>query len=361
MAVDPIHDAAERLEPRIRDAFLSAMALITDQDNIDAVVAAIMRGDIEGALSALGIGPSDTLPDLARALRAGVEAGGLALPLTMPSSRAEALLVRFDMLNPRTVQFMREYELSLIRQINEKTREGVRTSLINGLNAGENPRVIAVETKKVLGLTSKQVGAVDNFRFELEHFHEKRGAKAWGLGKQINRAPGGAQVSILDRDGFNTDGIQARRLRDFRFDPTLKKAMESGKPIPPEKIDIMVERYRSRMLKHRAQTIARTEALRAANAGALETWNQAIDAGKTTVDLVRKRWIVAHDERTCPICKPIPKRNEGVEGYGIRIDQPFQTSAGSVMTAPIHPDCRCSVIFRVLEPFMVGVSKEKFK
>lgn len=354
MAEDPIKDAAEKLEPYLREAFLRAIANVAAKADVDAIVAAIQAGDIDGALRALGMGPDATLPEMAAALRAGVEAGALALPATLPASRVEALLVRFDMLNPATAQFMRDYELNLIRQITDKTREGVRQTLLEGLQAGDNPRVTAVETRKVIGLTSKQAQAVANFRTELETFHEKRSAKGWGLGEKINRAPGGSQVWIVDEKGRPTDKIDVRRLRDFRFDPTLKKAMESGQPIPKEKIDEMVDRYRARMLKHRAQTIARTESLRAANAGALQRWRDAVEAGKVTADQVRKRWIVARDERTCPICKPIPAANKGVEGYGIPLETPFKTSAGPFMTAPVHPDCRCTVLFRILELSMIG-------
>ena len=192
-----------------------------------------------------------------------------------------------------------------------------------------------------------------NFRRELETFHLRRSADAWNLGGQISRAPGGAQVYAVDADGNPLDGIIARRLRDFRFDSVLRRALQTGKPLTPEQIDRMVAAYARKYRRYRAQMIARTEAIRATNAGNFLGWQQAAETGVVPQHLVFKRWLVAPDERLCPTCRGIADRVNGQNnGWGIPLNVPFD---GALLYPPAHPACRCTVLYRLVEPDMVGL------
>lgn len=85
----------------------------------------------------------------------------------------------------------------------------------------------------------------------------------------------------------------------------------------------------------RADKIARTETMRAANEGQLEAWNQAEEQGLLTGD-EQKEWITTPDDRLCPICEPLDgvqvARDDTFEGDGEQLDGP-----------PAHPRCRCVV------------------
>jgi len=268
--------------------------------------------------------------------------------------KPQKIVFQFDKLNPRIVDFMKNYEMNLIREINDSTREGIQSVIDSGIKSGANPRDIARDVRKLIGLTKKQSFAVQNFRTELQNFHKKKTAAGWNLGGQISRAPGGAQTYETDANGNVLDGIMQRRLRDFRYDKTLQKTMATGNPLSPQQIDKMVEAYRRKYLKHRSENIARTESLRAVNAGVLASWNQAVGSGVINASLVRKKWLIGSGERTCPICRPLPMLNKGAEGYGIPLDEKFNIGGGVfVMLSPLHPSCRCGTLIRAIEPEQV--------
>jgi Phage Mu protein F like protein len=92
------------------------------------------------------------------------------------------------------------------------------------------------------------------------------------------------------------------------------------------------------MAQLRADTIARTETIRAVEAGKQAAWSAMAEAGALPVGF-RRVWITAQDERVCPICAPIP------DAYpdGVGLHAPFNTSVGPVLSPPAHPLCRCYI------------------
>lgn len=355
------------LEPALAAAVLQALDAIRDQLKIDALVDLLASGQTDAVLAALGIDAvAPAYAPVRDAVADGIGTAAAAQASTVPAvpapptaaALAPALIrVQFDRLNPFLTSFVRSYGFDLIKEINDTTKDGIRQIIADGAKAGINPRQLAKTIKQQVGLTARQAQAVANFRKELERIHLKSDAKggAWNLGGKISRSAGGAQVYAIGPDGKPLDGIQARRLRDFRYDKTLQAAIKSGKPLTKEQIDQMVEAYTRKMLKYRAETIATTEAIRAAHMGNLEIWRQAIDQGIVKSDLIRRKWIVAKDERTCLICRPIPGLNKGLEGYGIKWGEKFKlTDGGSVAMPGAHPRCRCTVVTRAIEPSMVG-------
>lgn len=86
----------------------------------------------------------------------------------------------------------------------------------------------------------------------------------------------------------------------------------------------------------RADLIARTESMIAANEGQAEAWDQAVEAGLLTGN-EQKTWIVSEDEALCPICDGLADQTVGLDenfkspDTGEEFDQP-----------PAHPRCRCT-------------------
>ncbi len=86
----------------------------------------------------------------------------------------------------------------------------------------------------------------------------------------------------------------------------------------------------------RADLIAHTETMRAANTGLAKSWQQAQEKGWLSGD-ARKRWIAAGDGpppygSTCDICL-------GLNGETVKINESF--SVGD--DPPAHPNCRCTM------------------
>ena len=338
---------ASKLEPGLAKAILAAFDAQKDAVSLDALVAAIESGDVGKVLALLGLPELEAgMAGVVTALQNATFAAGGAIGAA-EVARITGVTFAFNQLNPRLITWLQTYSLGLIRQINDGTREGIRQYLVAGMQSGANPRDTAREVRSVIGLTDRQAQAVKNFRKELQTFHLKRSAGGWNLGGKISRAPGGAQTFAVDEDGLPKDGILERRLRDFRFDGQLQRAMASGKPLTPEQIDKMVDAYARKYLRHRSENIARTEALRTTNFGVQDAWRQAIEQGKVPEELVRRQWAVSRDERLCSVCSPIPKLNPK---RGVKFGEPFTTPKGPQFLPPLHPNCRCSITVRLWEP-----------
>lgn len=337
---------AQKLEPGLAKAILDALTAQGDAVPVDALIAALESGDV-GKVVALLDTPEVTaaFAKLTPTLQGAVYAGGTLGAGTIAAQMRGVSFV-FDQLNPRLLTWLQTYNLGLIREISAQTKEGIREYLLAGMTAGRNPKDVAREVKTVIGLTDRQARAVYNFRRELETFHLKQSAGGWNLGGKVDRV-NNTQVLIPNEDGQPSDGINQRRLRDFRFDGQLQRAMQTGKPLSQEQIDKMVAAYQRKYLAYRSRTIARTEAIRTTNMGVQDAWRQAIEAGKVPEELVRKRWFVTRDERLCKVCGPIPKMNPD---RGVTMGAPFNTPKGPMTLPPAHPNCRCSVVFRVWEP-----------
>ena len=304
-------DTLRPYERKIVEAVARLVEQLRSKVDLDLLEAAIERGRYDQALwSTLGMdGPADmtAFAPLRKVLvtlvhDTGEKAldGGLlsALPSTKPLVR---LGTAFDRLNSATVAYLNAEAGARIKAISDATLAGLRAVLLDGVKAGDHPRVIARSMRDSIGLTERDALAVARYRANL-----------------INRS-----------------AAAKRGLRDRRYDGIVSRVRR--KPATMEMIDRAVERKSAMMLKARAETIARTEAARALNVGQMTAWRQmAADRG-IPGSAIRRFWTVAHDERTCDFCNGVVDKN----AKGVTLDQPFDTDFGPIDTPPLHPNCRC--------------------
>lgn len=112
-----------------------------------------------------------------------------------------------------------------------------------------------------------------------------------------------------------------------------EKLIADGK----KKVDAkrLADKYADRLLRYRANTIARTEIARATGIGQGEFWKQAVADGLLPPK-TKRVWITAADERVCEICGPM-------DGLQTEIGQPWMTQNGLVQyPSAAHPNCRCT-------------------
>lgn len=160
-----------------------------------------------------------------------------------------------------------------------------------------------------------------------------------------------AIVAVL-RQGF-LNGLpvdeMARRIRgsiglSARYATAVEtyRQAQLDQGVDPEVVDQRADRYAQRLLRDRAENIARTETLAAANSGQQTAWEEAQRQGYLG-DSARV-WIVTPDDRLCDnICAPMDGQIRGM-------NEPFITGEGdAVMTPPAHPQCRCAVGLAVPE------------
>lgn len=344
-------------EPKVAAAVYAVLDKYADALDVESLIAALATGNTDNVMAvvdtAMKAVEGAMAGKLADSLQDAVWATGavaLAAPNTAPTLKGVSF--HFNRVNPVLGDWLSHYDLHLIQQINDTTKEAVRAVLLDNVTAGKSPIAMAKTIKESVGLTKRQTAAVQNFRKELETFHLKRSAAGWGLGTGPDKV-NGHNVFKPGPDGDPLDGVLNRRLRDLRYDKALIKAMQTKTPLKPDQIDKMVEAYARKYRRHRAMTIARTETMRAANVGVQEAFRQAIEKGVLSENLVRRRWIVTKDERTCKICAPIPVMNPEL---GVKFAEPFATPDGPVMLGPVHPACRCTIFIYLIEPWQAAAA-----
>lgn len=296
----------------LRRAFIIAVAKARTRVNSGELLALVTLGDVDGAVQLL-VGHETMWADVQAAFRVAVvqASGVLAAELTTSLGQPVAR-VAFGVANPQALQALREAQLTLIQQIDPPTREGIRAYLLESMAAGRNPTNTVTQLVGtvqpsgarlggILGLTERQARAVSNYRKFLE--------------------------------GLDPQALE-RALRDKRFDATVQRAIDESEPLEAAYIDKLVKRYESNYLAYRAETIGRTESLKALQLGQKATWDSVIADGYDESRLT-KTWVTARDERVRPA-------HQDMEGVTVDYDELFDTAdAGPIWAPPAVPNCRC--------------------
>ena len=303
---------ADKLAPVWRERFLKVVKTIKSETTLARIEELLALGQIEEALL---VTETATLQMGRLWGESFVIAGDETAKVI---GNALNISVNYDVVNERALGEMRRNQLRLIRQFSEKQRLATREALQDGIRRGINPKAMAREFRGSIGLTDRQVRAVNNYRRMLEE---------------------------LDSTALK------RKLRDGRFDRTVSRAIREGKPLSNQQINNMVGRYRSRYLKYRSEVIARTESLRAVHAGTDEMYQQAFDSGTLRPDTLIRKWDTSKDGR-------VRGSHRVMEGQTRHVGEPFVTGLGNIMRYPGDPEAppadsvqdRCAVTTRYSEP-----------
>jgi hypothetical protein len=270
----------------------------------------IERGEIEQALAVTSIIPEEiTALSLAAFAAASRKAAREIF-------NATGIDITFDSIQANAIRIMENRALQLTSVFDQKQKDAVREVLLDGIRRGVNPRQQAIALRNSIGLTAKQVQAVNNFRNMLEN---------------------------------NDKEVLTRKLRDKRFDRTINRAIRADKRIAQDRIDKMVDRYRQRYIKYRATTIAQTEALSAIHQGKEEMFNHAIAQGHITPSRLENTWLTINDikRRHSHATMQGQKRAHGeffISGAGHALLHPGDPSAP--LSEIIH--CRCIKVTRIV-------------
>ena len=278
-----LHTVADAAYPRLLRLWLDAFVAAGEAVDLDTLAGLLTGGDVIGAEQLLlstwtqaGLGP---LPEpLLALLGSTVTQGADAAIASWPALTGVAFQGRFDLAAPEAAAWLTRFGADQIAQIDEATRQGINTLLVRVLAAAEPPAQQARSLRSLIGLTSQQQGAVDTY-----------------------------YAGLLDA---GTPVVEARALRDTRA---------------------------GQKLRDRAETIAHTESMTAANAGNQLLVTQAQADGWLEPDQ-RRQWVITRDSRLCPICEAIPGQNPG----GVGLTEPFATDVGPVLFPPAHVSCRCT-------------------
>lgn len=295
-----IHDAADRMMPTVRRAFLDAVIGSSKKaGTLAAIENAVRTGSVTQVLSALqldavrdDLGFRLSSGDFTSALTTTYQtAGSAVLPAVIAAAGRRGsvdLGMRFDLTSPRSIDFLRSYQGSLVREVTNEQATSMISVVRNAFEEGGHPYSQArrIRAQENFGLTTRQNQAVSNFRRSMQ---------------------------------------------------------EAGTSGP--KLDKAVDRYRRKVLRYRSENIARTETIRAAEYGHQESMKQAADAGLYDAGGARRKWVVTPDDRLCDLCRAVP----GLNPDGVGIDVEFATPLGPRTNPPLHPHCRCSQVLTFSE------------
>lgn len=185
----------------------------------------------------------------------------------------------FDMALPEAIAWAEREAGRLIVEIDAGTRAAIRALVVRALAEGGPPIAVARSIRGLIGLHSRWAVAV--------------------LNKQLAMEAAGTSPAVIQRT---------------------------------------IARYYSQLLKARAETIARTEILRASNEGRRESYREAQRQGLLPPNPM-KQWAAASDaEENCA----------DLDGMSIPLDDSFPGGAfGDVDMPPLHPNCRCTAFLVV--------------
>jgi len=325
MAYINLNGISKEQEAAFRKAFSEAVGDIKKNAVIKDLVDRIDAGDIDGVLTAMGINEASfgsIEQAIQNAYRKGGDTGALQVGRIPDPSKDVSFMFAFNVRNSRAEQWLRENSSSLIVEITQDQREMVRQRLTASLSEGVNPRQSALElvgrknlvTRRreggFIGMTSQQANWVSRARGELQD---------------------------LDPNYLN------RKLRDKRFDRSVRKAIASGKPLTKASMDRMVSSLQSRTVKYRGDVIARTESINALRAGQHESLRQATEAGDVKEGDVTREWDSSGDARTrethVRADGQIVRGNEPFNVGGYQLRYPGDSSMGAPGEETIS--CRC--------------------
>ncbi len=311
MRPEEIEALVSRAEPNMREAWESAIAALAGSQTLDVLEALIRAGRVNEILaSAENVAARLGRVSTSTYINTGSE---IAEELTRSLARQGRgdVVIEFGVSDPNAIRRIQENDLRLVREITTQQRKSIRAVLVDGVERGLNPRQQAQNIQRSIGLTGDQVRAVANYR------------------------------RLLERGSLEA---LTRQLRDRRFDPTVRRAKREGRPLTVEQIDRMVERYREKAIKHRVETIARTESLEAVHAGVNDGIRQGIDSGAFTQNQITRVWNTARDEK-------VRGSHATMHRQIVRGDNPFVSGLGNQLRYPGDPrapagdrvNCRCSV------------------
>lgn len=267
-----ITDTMDKMEGRYRRLFLEAIESLTNSSDLVEIVNDLRLGKITSL-------NSTTLARIASIQLNTADLTNAVRDAMVQGGKTTAKTVglegSFNLQNPRAIQAAQQLSQPLADVLNRTARENITGIISDAVEGIDSPAETARRIRNEIGLTKQHAQAVKNYR------------------------------QTLTQSGMNKTQVQKR-----------------------------VDAYAKRLLKYRAETIARTEVSIAVNTGQREFWLQRRDDGSIPPTAMRV-WIAELDSKVCDICEPL-------NGQLAPLDGDWATSAGNYSIPHAHPRCRCT-------------------
>lgn len=321
-----------KLEPRLRDAFLSAIQGIKDRIIWTDLIAALTAQDISAAIAALGISKAAFYAYQTTLAEVYSQSGDLAISLIKGPSGGD-LKMLFNMENPRAEAWLSENGGDKITELLlPGLREAVTAKVLESYEKGNHPFTIArslignvsngKRTGGLLGLSSPQIKYVESMRTRLQS----------GSASEIQKI------------------LSGMTLRDKRFDSLLVKVQKGDATLTAKNIEDMTQRYTNKLLKRRGEDVARTETGMAVMSSRRESMQQVLEKLAYPDSAVLKTWRHGGGPAD-PRPHHVAANNKQVRG----LNTPFILENGAVMQhshdqaggAEEVVNCTCDTTIRI--------------
>lgn len=295
-----VQRAADRHIARFRDPFLASVEALRRRVTLAMLEECVAKGEITWELSEaidavkvakIAADPADLAAKVYAQTIVDAVTGQSAYVEEVFGERGAQIVGRFNVVSPFVLRAARELTANLIREVSLESKLAVRRIIFHAIRDGVPPREAAKQIRDIIGLTTRQALAVNRF-----------------------------EAGLLER---GVEGALARK---------------------------QAQRYSGRLLRDRAENIARTETMRAANRGQQLLWNEMANAGVIPADF-GQRWLVTPDDRLCSRCAPMNGKVVQL-GYlfretenGVLPSQRVPVAGATVESPPLHPRCRCTLVF----------------
>lgn len=301
----------EQWEPLIRRAFMDAVNSLRSSVSLKVLVERLERGDIGGAVDVLRI-EQEAFGGLDVAIADAFNAGGIATVEEMRLRDPEGRRVNFrwNVRGPESEAWLRRHSSTLITGITAEQRDNARLILSEGLARGDNPTRTALD---LVGRVSRPSGV--------------RQGGVLGLSAPHVAATERARSALISGDVEGMRHYLTLTRRDRRFDPSIRKAIEAGKPLARGDVDRVIGRLSDSYLKLRADTIGLHETFNALGESRNAAFRQAISKGDVDVQDVVKTW--RHTTAEHPRMQHV-----AMAGQTVAFDQPFVAPDGTMIPYP---------------------------
>lgn len=301
-------ELAAKFGLEVANAYLAAIRDITSQVEVQKLILAIERRDLQAALDALHLNRAAFQPVEAKIAEAFV-AGGQGAVSSMPP--AVSIGFRFDPGNQRAAAILRETAGTLISRLTDNEVDQARSFLAEGMARGAGPRSVALD---LVGRISRATG--------------QREGGLIGLSGPQREYVATARAELASTDPALLRNYLTRKQRDRRYDKAVIRAIETGKAVPADTARTAVTRYSARLVRLRGEVIARTEGLPAIRAAKHEAYQQLANDGRVDVMDIVRGWSTNQDGRQ-------RDTHDAMNGQEVRgLDAPFTSPSGAQFMYP---------------------------